>query len=514
MIFADKPAILPLDRKPSGSSLSLMRKRRALFATVALFTLAVAWSLLDVKLSAAQIESQEWTPPLELAQFTARSDAPLVAVDQVGVAHLVWGSTLESPDSWLDTVYYQATNGVDWNEPMDVLAAPPGTFAIPQGFQVDPLGNLVLVWLRDRSVCLSVAPATAANNAQSWVTTVIDSNVKTSSAALAVGQDGAYHVLYVIGDFTLLYTRSTDGGTTWAVPITVEDGAARRRAIRNPAILADRTRRIFATWSYTAEETDWGLAGVGFGRSLSGGESWDPVQTIVSDNGYGISELFIDSKNRLAITWIGDLKVGGRYMQWSNDSGETWTNSTTIAPPDQIRGASGAVHILEDSGGHLHALFSGLDMGGDQIWYSNWTGTNWTAPYSLSDQLERSERPSAALGSGRRIHVLWYEYASHHVWYSTADAGTPSSKPETRPTLVSQASLLKLTPAASSTPMPTQQDQGMLTPELPVELEPAPGTFGSDRPQDNVPGAGTLLGATSAALLVLVVFSFRLRRKI
>ena len=444
-----------------------------------------------------------WTDPIDVTEFTARSDAAQIAVDQTGTIHLVWGSTLESSQSGLDTIYYQTVAQGHWSEPSDILVAARGTSAIPQRLDVDLHQRLVLLWLKENGVFVSVSPIATAANAHSWVTTTLENNANVSSAALAIDNEGHYHVLYVRDTHTLIYVRSDDGGISWSEPVTVEE-VPPNRAIRSPVILTDEAGHVFASWSYTSQETNWSLAGVAFSRLLDGTNQWEPVQTISSERGYGLSNLFIDSQRRLALTSIGALGVGGRYVQWSNDSGATWDIPITISSPEDIAGAAGSVNILEDSLGQLHAVFSGVGQGKDQIWYSKWSGIGWTDPLSLSAGLTRSERPSVILALGHQIHVLWYEYESQHVWYSTIDLGTPSIDVEPLPASGSDESTI-LSTIPTSDALTSPELQRYVTQPIPITITlPSRPDFSKELPRQKAFDSPLLWGVMSTILYILL----------
>ena len=450
----------------------------------------------------AQTSGSPWAPPINISGSPNWSVNPFITGDQAGQVHVVWVEASEAGGGETpDTIYYTTLADGNWSTPIDIIAAPIGARLLPDAFGIDLYGRLVLITHLNRGLSISFADSKAAGAAQAWRTTTLNDNNLVNVASLAIDADGGYHVAYASDSQQIQYLTATDAGETWSDSLvaSVNDSSM---AVTEPAIAAAADGTIFVSWTRTTEATNWGPVGVWFSRSLDGGSTWSEPAELVSGEGYGLSSLLLEPDRRLHVFWVGSLVAGGRYHQWSDDLGETWSPTLTIASPDQNRGYAGPVRPLLDSLGELSAVFPGLGAGNENIWYSRWDNGNWIPAIVVSSGLPNSQLADAVLTNGHLAHAVWIEYSSRDIWYSTSDTGAPATvSPPVRP----------LPSTSIATPSPISQT---IQPELVATSTLSAVPFDSPQvaPSQNTNRA-LVLGTAPAALLVFTVVMMALLRQ-
>ncbi|MCB0254184.1 MAG: exo-alpha-sialidase [Anaerolineae bacterium] len=463
--------------------------------------------LLTLFLPAQAVAQQtlgEWSPPINLSNTPTPSTTPLVAADVLGNVHVVWGelgldSGLNSPD----TIYYKRLSDELWSDPIDVLAAGEGSIAVPDALQVDHQDRLVLVWHQSRRLNISSADANNAGSAQAWLTDVLEPNASIFSADLVIDNSGRYHVVYARDTNELVYLSSYDNGLTWSIPVIVATITDNKFALGLVSIAVDANDQIVVSWTRHSEETNWGPAGVWFSRSSDGGQNWTTALEVAPGQGYGASELFVDTDGRFHLVWIGNLAVGGRYYRWSTDGGRSWSDEVTIASPDQARGYAGPPVLMQDSSDTIHLVFPGLGSGRpDSIWHTRLVDQSWSPAQYISGGSPDSQGPSATMLLGHQIHAVWIEYGTNDIWYSVYGTGSPAMLPK----LITEE-------AASVVPTQVASAMELTAVSTPTTAVPSTPDINTTRGPAVNPAVTLMIGVLPSLFVVGGVLLFSLRRR-
>lgn len=375
--------------------------------------------------------SSGWAPPVNVSAGIATTPpqgwGAVIAADQDGVVHATWPEcSTDEATCKSDTIYYAKWQEGTWSQPVDILAAPVGEGVVTQSLTVDPYGRLVLVWMGNRGLNISIADKTGAGSARAWTTTTLAPQEAVRTADLVISNAGVFHLVYIANDRLILHSISEDAGATWFEPVTIYVEERGDAAAIAPKIATDHHGNVFVCWTATSEAVGWGAVGVQFTSSSDGGTTWVPLQALAEDAGYGSCALLVDREARLHAFWLGSGGIGGRYHRWSSDDGATWTTTEAVAAPGQITGFPGAPRLLEDSRGIVHVVFPGYGPTGEQIWHARWDDGVWTRPVPISADLPHSEKSAATLVDGKYLHVIWLEYQSLDYWHSYVDTGGPA----------------------------------------------------------------------------------------
>lgn len=428
--------------------------------------------------------SSAWSPPVNVSAGIAATPpqgwGAVIAADQDGVVHATWPECSAEGDLCKsDTIYYAKWQEGFWSQPVDILAVPMGEGAATQSLTVDPYGRLILIWMGNRGLNISIADSTGAGSARAWATTTLAPQEAVRTADFVISEAGVFHLVYTANDRLVLHSISEDAGATWFEPVTIYAEERSDAAVIAPKIATDHNENVFVCWTATSEAVGWGAVGVQFTSSFYGGTTWAPLQALAEGPGYGSCALLVDRAARLHAFWLGSGGIGGRYHRWSSDNGTTWTATEAVAAPGQITGFPGAPRLLEDSRGIVHVVFPGYGPSGEQIWHAQWDNGSWTRPVSVSADLPHSEKSAATLVDSKYLHVIWLEYRSLDYWHSYVDTGAPTVRRDTLPlpAIQRKTNTPPMMPTAETVLAPTEAPRMPGPPPANINEGPAlPGT--------------------------------------
>lgn len=190
---------------------------------------------------------------------------------------------------------------------------------------------------------------------------------------------------------TLKYLRSTDSGTTWSAPVTVnQDLAPVKKSKRgNDFQLAASDNKIMAIWQTKGAEPWTGKLAVAL--SVDFGQSWQQIASPVDDQyaaiDQGYLDLTADSLGNFHIAWLDDREEAGntqglRYARFNNQN-NAWDYHQTLEATvctccwaSITTDTSNQVHILyRDDSPRDMRLISSLNGG------QSWQGSQPTADF-------------------------------------------------------------------------------------------------------------------------------------
>jgi hypothetical protein len=129
--------------------------------------------------------------------------------------------------------------------------------------------------------------------------------------------------------------RSDDGGATWQSPVRVNEVVEPVAADgeNRPKLAFGHGGEIYVTWTSPTSEKFTG--DIRFTRSLDGGKTWAAPTVVHHDRQlitHRFESLLVDPKGRLWVAWV-DKRGGGAgiYYSHSDDRGATWSDDTKLA---------------------------------------------------------------------------------------------------------------------------------------------------------------------------------------
>jgi hypothetical protein len=171
---------------------------------------------------------------------------------------------------------------------------------------------------------------TLAANAQNWSTPVLISDMPgiNNNQDMCIDRAGTRHVVWshkVTGGYwTIMYTKSTTGGTTWSTPDTIVNipGAW----LYEPHIVSDTLNNLFVSFDSISQGGSFGQVYL----KTKQGEQWGTHMRISNEYELAVHQLMtIDGNNRLYIFWNGYYNQNAKFIYKYLENG-VW--STQIIP--------------------------------------------------------------------------------------------------------------------------------------------------------------------------------------
>lgn len=404
-----------------------------------------------------------------------------------------------------NSLFYSRWDGESWTEPTDVISVPDDTIVDFPSVTIDSNNWLHVVWSGLKNIYYSNAPSWQAYSAQAWSKPGVLTENSARSAwmnSITVGKaKGDLHVAYATRgqEAGVYYTRSTDSGTDWTIPVKLSvafDDA--ENSFSGVKIILDGDGCLHAVWQ-TNQNEGYGQA-IYYARSIDHGETWSqPVQLGYrgpNDFDVGIPNIVARGNSELHLIYHAGTRPIGRYHRISRDGGETWSDPTPILM--DMEGINGYVVPVVDGTGQMHLIIN-LRTRNTQvvgIYYSRWLETGWSpvrplatdAPYGPT-----AHYTEATVGSGNELHVVWTQLQLGEIWQLRGTIADVTPEP----------TLPRPTPTTTPVPSPTQGASAS-TSVVPT-LEPASGRLNStvDAPTSSLGQDPLLFGVSASFMLVL-----------
>lgn len=235
---------------------------------------------------------------------------------------------------------------------------------------------------------------------------------------VATGPDGSIHALYTVGRdvgarfpvSALRYARSADGGASWSVPISVNEGEA-FGSHNFHALLVGADGAVYASWLTSVQ----GASGVWLRVSRDGGRTWAPSRPIHTAPTCPCcrTALALGPDGTLYAAWrkIFDGDVRDVVVMASRDGGGTW--EAPVKPRDDGWVFPGCPHagpsLKVDAAGAVHVAWWTGKAGEAGVWYARSTdgGRSWTPTAIAVGERASPAHVQLALAEGGTVLVAW-----------------------------------------------------------------------------------------------------------
>ncbi len=334
----------------------------------------------------AQIAQADWTPVKRITWNSGDSLHPAIAIDSSGYLHAVWDdATPGNPE----ILYRKSTDGgTTWTSSKRLTWNSGGSYN--PHIAVDSSGNPYVVWFD-----------------------------------------------YTPGNVQIYYTKSPDGGTTWASSrrLTWNSGFC-----VNPAIAVDSSKHLHVVWN----DLTAGKEEIFYRKSTDGGATWTSSKRLTWNPGSSsYPDIAIDSSDNLHVVWQDFTPGNGEiYYRKSSDGGATWASSKRLT---WNSGWSQYPAVTLDSLSHLHLVWQDYPAANEEVYYRKSTdgGTTWTSSKRLTWNPDNSNYPAVAADSPADLFVVWEDYTPGiaEIYYRKSTDGGASWTPVKRLTWTSGHSL-------------------------------------------------------------------------
>ncbi len=420
---------------------------------------SAAWLLAALLVCAAvtaptRARAAQWSDPIQLSSPVRFAWFPDVAADAAGGVHVVWTSAFGTRPNGYDRVEYCAVGARGCEQTVDLArrAAVDGLYVTRPSIAADDLGRLHLLWRRKELICYSAASIVPDVLDRTWLPQRRLGDGRHTN--LAVDRDGTLHALWSQGMFRdddavcfgcsdIMYSRSTDGGVAWSVPINVSQTPL---GSEKPQIAFGSDGSVYVAW----EEGGDFYAGKGQAQSSmlavsrDDGRTWEAPVTF-TDPGDTPQSIAVGVDNTGAVVVVWQQVVGdGIFYQVSPDGARSWSAPARVGNL-QRRATTNDLDdfdIASDAARTLHLVLAARDPehpGQHGVYHLEWDGESWSAAEPLFATRGLPEWPRIAVGLGNQLHVVWFERNAgfesqseqglYGVWYARGTSAAPAIAP-------------------------------------------------------------------------------------
>ena len=351
-----------------------------------------------------------WSTPVKVDPSMEDESYPDIAVDSSGIYITYGGNASGNYDVWFSK---STDGGTTWATPVKIH--PPST-AIEwyPDIAVDP-GGIYITYYGNVSGNWDVWFSKSTDGGTTWAAPVkIDPSVKDEGAPAIVVDSGVYITYYGIasGNRDVWFSKSTDGGTTWATPVKVDPSTEDEEA---PAIACD-SNGIYVTYRKNTS----GNSDILFSKSTDGGATWSaPVKIHPPTVGHEHLHAIACDTNGIYVTY--EKREYGRWDVWfckSTDGGATWSIPVKVHPPSIFCECGPDIAV---DPGSIYIAYRGKTTGNFDIWFTKSTdgGATWSVPIKV-DPSTAYEHGAAIAVDSNGIYITYRGKASGNwdVWFS------------------------------------------------------------------------------------------------
>jgi len=210
--------------------------------------------------------------------------------------------------------------------------------------------------------------------------------------------------------------KSTDRGVTWAPPVIASDTITGLNDKPWAFVVGTTIHLCYANFGASPNE-------LRYTRSTDGGQTWAPTRVIDrSGNGCVFAS---DGRGILHLAWS---RGGGIQGFRSTDGGTTWSGAILVGPapfssaPDQRAGSLPMIAADQRPGnGNVYAVWTANDGAGSwDVRFSRSTdsGVTWSAATSVNDVItNRQFMPGIGVDASGTVHVSWYDNRTGRMTY-------------------------------------------------------------------------------------------------
>lgn len=393
----------------------------------------------------AYADHLSWSDPEALINIGIHDEAAL-AQDKYGHVYALWSTAKNDVPAALFLAIWDRNS---WSLPIDVVAQPEGSITWP-ALAASSEGDLYACWTGINSLTyFSSAVHDQTSTPWGWMPIKPISDQPSMHCDIETDLYGGVHILYAAAGYDVFYTRSEDDGATWSSPVNISLGVA-NTTMDYPRLAIDSEGGLHAVWTAYSLSTGNAVQGTFYTRSFDKGLTWETPMLITEGSDYAEIDILAVGKSQIHLAWNGRIGFGGRYHQWSNDRGETWSLPEIVIPRDVVGGGkTGPPDMAADSAGAVH-LASGMNPGG--VMYTFWRNGKWSDPYLIVSPSGWAEKARIVVSEGNRVNILWQSWYTYQYTAAPQNISMPlSSAFIVTPTVMAQEIN---TPLISISPLP------------------------------------------------------------
>jgi hypothetical protein len=349
-----------------------------------------------------------WSSTYPLSLPGEKAGQPAVAVDDSGIAHIVWTKSRDNDDAAVNMMYAH-WDGNELTPPVTILRSGDTAYARQPVLLADRQNRLHLVWVGglDGKIYHSYVIAQDARSSSSWTSPqVVGDLTLTSSPQVGVDAAGRLYILFVVplNEQRGLYLAvSEDGGRNWSEPRLIFNAREHGwQMVDHPALIVEPGGIVHIAWvNVSIPGATTPPQGIFYSRSVDQGKTWSSPLIVVGP-GYDhprlaiasgqVHLLFADAQKNLWHRWIpyGDLAL----------QGDLWSVATRIPGWQEVDLPFAVAVDGIIPNGTLH-LLGGKGTAEDRPLYAYWDGSRW----SSLEWFSFVSRPASLYGAAAAVRL-------------------------------------------------------------------------------------------------------------
>jgi hypothetical protein len=364
-------------------------------------------------------------------EFRALPIGPQIPLRRTSMSlHQRWGHFLAVSFLGLAATISIANAQLPFSAPKNVSNN--SDFSFTPQTAADSTGNVFIVWEDDTSNNSNILFSRSSDGGVTFSAPMNLSNSKRFpfDPRIAVDSHGGINVVWNDGgpgNLDILFSRSTDGGLTFSPPLNVSHDPDSSAA---PQIATDSAGNIFVAW-----ESDSGVLGVLFSRSVDGGVTFSAPLMVSTNTGGSISpRLAVDLAGNVNFVWEDDiLSSSDISFSRSQDHGQTFSSPKSLA---HNVGNSNSAQINVDLTGNINVVWENDSPGNFDVFFTRSIdgGLNFSPLANLSNSPGSASSAQIATDPAGNINVIWVDNtppsSSTDVYFTrSANGGASFSAP-------------------------------------------------------------------------------------
>jgi len=242
--------------------------------------------------------------------------------------------------------------------------------------------NILVTWYDFSSGNNEILFSKSTDGGATWSSPVNLSNDATSSEGPSITIGGT-NILITwfnndVGNSEILFSKSTDGGTTWSSPFSISNTESQST---QPTIITFGTD-ILITWTEHIVDSQE----VVFSKSTDGGVTWSSPFSISNTVSQSTQPAIITFGTDILITWTEFIVYSQEVVfSKSTDGGVTWSSPVNLSQTPAVQTISGSSSIATDGTDILVAFQENSKFFKDiMVVKSTDGGVTWSSPNSIA----------------------------------------------------------------------------------------------------------------------------------
>jgi len=296
---------------------------------------------------------------------------------------------------------------------------------------VDSSGNIFVVWEDDASNNNNILFSRSSDGGATFSTPKVISNSTRFpfDPRIAVDSHDGINVVWNDdgpGNLDILFSRSTDGGTTFSTPVNISHDPD---SSSSPQIATDSVGNIFVAW-----ESDSGVVGILFSSSADGVTFSAPVMVSTNAGGSMAPQLAVDPAGNVNLVWEDDIASSSDIsFSRSQDHGQTFSTPKSLS---HNVGNSNSAQLSVDLSGNINVVWENDSPGNFDVFFTRSTdgGQTFSPLSNLSHSPGSASSAQLTTDLGGNINVIWVDNtppsSSTDIYFTrSANGGTSFSAP-------------------------------------------------------------------------------------